>query len=156
MALSAELAEDFSALAAKYPERRAALIPALHRLQSMRDGWLSPESIEDCAEWFELEPVEVYEVASFYPLFHLKPGGEHVVGVCRNLACHLRGARAIIAEVQSATGAEVGGTSEDGRFTVETLECQGACTAAPMIVVDGEYVENIAPDQVAGILGELA
>ncbi|MDP6368929.1 MAG: NAD(P)H-dependent oxidoreductase subunit E, partial [Planctomycetota bacterium] len=148
-------ATDFAALAAKYPERRAALIPALHRLQAMRDGWLSPESIEDCAEWFELEPVEVYAVASFYPMFHLAPVGEHVVGVCRNIACHLRGAGRVLAEVENATGAKAGSTSENGRFTVETLECQGACTAAPMIVVDGEYIENIDPAGVGEILGGL-
>jgi len=156
MALSEMLRREFDELAQRYPERRAALIPALHRCQEELGGWLSPETMEDCAAYFELEPVEVYSVASFYPMFHLKPVGKHVVGVCHNISCDLRGAPEILERCEQVTGASPGRNSGDGRFHLERLECQGACTTAPMIVVDGVYHEELEPDDVDRILGELS
>lgn len=155
MSISQQLRSDLEELTTHYPQRRAALIPALHRCQEEMGGWLSPETLEDVAEFFDLEPVEVYGVASFYPMFHLKPVGRHVVGVCRNISCDLRGAPEIIEAVCRITGAQVGGTSADGNFTVEVLECQGACTNAPMMVVDGTYHENLDPQAVERILGAI-
>ena len=156
MALPDKLVSELDELCTHYPERRAALVPALHRCQEELGGWISPEVIEACAEYFELEPVEVYGVASFYPMFYLHPVGRHVVGVCRNISCDLRGAREILARASVVTGANVGETSEDGRFSLETLECQGACCDAPMMVVDGVYHENLFPDDVERILGGVA
>ena len=156
MALPAALVAELDELVTHYPERRAALIPALHRLQEELGGWISPEIMEDCGAYFDLEPVEVYAVASFYPMFHLRPVGEHVVGVCRNVSCDLRGAPGIVERVCERTGAPVGKNSPDGRFHVEVLECQGACTAAPMMVVDGEFHENLEVADVDRILGELS
>ncbi len=155
MALPKKLVREFDALAKNYPEKRAALIPALHRCQEELGGWISPEILEDCAEYFDLEPVEVYGVASFYPMFHLRPVGTHVVSVCHNISCDLRGAEDIVERACRVSGARVGETSADGKFYVERVECQGACTDAPMMVVDGEYHENLAPDDVDGILGGL-
>ncbi len=157
MALPDALIDELDELVGKYPDARAGLIPALHRCQEELGGWLSPEVLEDCAEYFGLEPVEVYGVASFYPMFHLQPVGRHVVGVCRNISCDLRGAPEILARACEVTGVLAPGrSSEDMRFHVETLECQGGCTDAPMMVVDGQYHENLAPDDVDRILGELA
>ena len=156
MALPEKLVEEFEELVRKYPERRAGLIPALHRCQEELGGWLSPETMEDVAEFFGLEPVEVYGVASFYPMFKLKPVGQHVIGVCHNLSCDLRGAEEILEHVCRRTGARVGGTSEDGRFTVQTLECQGACANAPMFDLDGVYHEDLDPEKVDSILGGLS
>ncbi len=155
MALPDNLVAEFTELVTHYPERRAGLIPALHRCQEELGGWLSPEILEDCAAFFELEPVEVYGVASFYPMFRLAPPGRHVVGVCHNIACDLRGASEILERVCQVTGASNHGTSEDGRFSVTTLECQGACTAAPMFDLDGVYHENLALSDVDRILGGL-
>ena len=81
MALPEKLLRELDLLARKYPEKRAALIPALHRCQEELGGWISPDTMEDIAAYFDLEPVEVYGVASFYPMFHLRPVGKHVVGV---------------------------------------------------------------------------
>jgi len=147
-----KLVEEFDELVQHYPERRAALIPALHRCQEELGGWISPETMEDCADYFGLEPVEVYGVASFYPMFHLKPVGKHVVGVCRNISCDLRGAEDILAAARSATGCDVGRVSDNGEYYLEVLECQGACCDAPMMVVDGEYHENLEPGDVAGVV----
>lgn len=156
MALSQSLRAEIEDLTRRYPQRQAALIPALHRCQEENGGWLSPELLEACAELLGLEPIEVFGVASFYPMFHLRPVGKHVIGICRNIACDLRGAEDVIEQVCRKTGARPGGTSPDGRFTVVLLECQGACTAAPMLDLDGTYHEDLDAEKVDRILGELS
>jgi NADH-quinone oxidoreductase subunit E len=156
MALPARLAAEIDALAGRYPHARAALIPALHRCQAELGGWISPETMEDVAAHFGLEPVEVWGVVSFYPMFHLAPPGKHVIGVCHNISCALRGAEDTLRQVCALTGAPDGGTSPDGRFTVRRVECQGACTGAPMLDLDGEYCEDLTPEKVERILGALS
>jgi len=151
--LPEKLRAEFTELVSHYPERRAALIPALHRCQEELGGWLSPDTLEACAAFFGLEPVEVFGVASFYPMFHLHPVGTHVVGVCHNISCALRGAEEILAEACRVTGARPGKVSPDGRFSVVRVECQGACASAPMLVLDGGFHENLAPADVAKVLG---
>jgi NADH-quinone oxidoreductase E subunit len=153
MALPEKLVREFDALVKKYPEKRAALIPALHRCQEELGGWLRPETLEDLAAWFGLEPVEVYGVASFYPMFRLKPTGKHVVSVCHNISCELRGATQLMEHVCKVTGARPYGTSADGKFTVWPVECQGACANAPMFDLDGVYHEDLTPEKATQILG---
>ena len=109
--------------------------------------------LEALAAYFRLEPVEVFGVASFYPMFHLRPVGQHLVGVCHNIACELRGAEEILATVCRVTGAKPGQVSPDGRFTVTRVECQGACTAAPMLVLDGVFHENLTGEAAGRLLG---
>jgi NADH-quinone oxidoreductase subunit E len=154
MALPQDLVREFDELVKNYPERRAALIMALHRCQET-SGWISPDTMEDLAAYFGLEPVEVYGVASFYPMFHLRPVGRHVVSICHNISCDLRGAQDVIAQVCKITGAPLFGTSADGRFTVTTVECAGACANAPMFDLDGVYHEDLDTDKVAKILGSV-
>jgi NADH-quinone oxidoreductase subunit F len=137
---------EIEALATHYPERRALLIPALHRCQEALGGWISPETLEACAKLLGLEPVEVFGVASFYPMFHLRPVGKRVVSVCHNVSCELRGASAVLERVCKLTGAEPGETSPDGQYTVKAVECQGACANAPMFDLDGVFHENLAPE----------
>ncbi len=153
MALPAALVSEFDELVTHYPEKRAALIPALHRCQEDLGGWVSPETMEAMAEYFDLEPVEVYGVVSFYPMFRLTPPGKHVIKVCHNVSCMLRGAEDVLARVCELTGAANHGTSEDGRFSVETVECQGACASAPMIDLDGKYHENLSLGKVSDLIG---
>ncbi len=153
MALPQALIAEFDELCTHYPERQAALIPALHRCQEELGGWISPETMEDCAAYFELEPVEVYGVVSFYPMFRLTPPGKHVVSVCHNISCTLRGSEEILRRVCEFTSAPVHGTSPDGKFTVEVVECQGACANAPMFDLDGTYHEDLEPADVDRILG---
>ena len=146
------LVAEFDELCTHYPERRAALIPMLHRCQEELGGWLSPDAIEACAAYLGLEPVDVYGVASFYPMFHLRPVGRHVVGVCHNISCELRGAGEILETACEVTGAPRGGTSSDGRFTVLGVECQGTCTNAPMLDLDGVFHERLTPADVRRLL----
>jgi NADH-quinone oxidoreductase E subunit len=150
--LPVALVREFDELCTHYPERQAALIPMLHRCQEELGGWIRPEVLEAVAAYLGMEPVEVYGVASFYPMFHLKPIGRHVVGVCHNVSCDLRGAEELMARVCKVTGAVKGGTSPDGRFTVLGVECQGACTNAPMFDLDGVFHERLTPDEAARIL----
>ena len=152
MALPQDLVREFDELVKNYPERRAALIMALHRCQETA-GWISPDTMEDLALYFGLEPVEVYGVASFYPMFHLRPVGRHVVSICHNISCDLRGAQDVIAQVCKITGAPLHGTSHDGKWTVETVECAGACANAPMLDLDGVYHEDLDEKKVAQIIG---
>jgi len=154
MALPEKLRSEFDELLTHYPDKRSALIPALHRVQEENEGWLSPELLEALAGYLELEPVEVFGVATFYPMFRTAPRGRHLVNICHNISCELRGAPDIVAKVCELTGAEVGDTSPDGRFTVATVECQGACTAAPMFEMDGRYHENLDEAAVEKILRE--
>lgn len=156
MSLTKELITEFNELRTHYPEHRAALIPALHRCQEDLGGWLSPDIIEAVAEYFEMEPVEVFAVASFYPMFFLKPVGRHVVSICRNISCDLRGADDIVARACELTGVKPGQSSADGKIYLETVECQGGCANAPMMVVDGKYHEDLEADDVNKILGGLA
>jgi len=155
-ALPPELVAEFDALVRNYPERRAALIPMLHRCQEELGGWLSPDTMEAVAGYLDMEPVEVWGVATFYPMFRMSPPGRHVVSICHNISCDLRGAQDIVRHVCRITGAPVQGTSPDGRFTVEVVECQGACANAPMFDLDGTYHEDLDRERVERILGDLA
>jgi NADH-quinone oxidoreductase subunit E len=155
MALPEHIARELETLTRNYPQKRAALIPARHRCQEELGGWISPETMEDLAAFFDLEPVEVFGVASFYPMFHLQPVGKHVVSVCHNISCDLRGADEIVEEACRITNAPLHGTSPDGRFTVHTVECQGACANAPMFDLDGVYHEDLDREKVRRILGDL-
>jgi len=153
--LPERLRTEFSELVTHYPERQAALIPALHRCQEELGGWLTPDTLEAVAEFFGLEPVEVFGVASFYPMFQLRPVGKHMVAVCHNIACELRGAEDVLREACRVTGAKPGHPSSDGRFSIMRVECQGACTAAPMLVLDGVFHENLAATDVERVLGSV-
>ena len=154
MALEANFVAEFDELAKNYPEKRAIMMLALHRLLGAR-GWLSPDALEDLAAYLGMEPVEVYGVASFYPMYRLRPCGKHVVSICHNISCDLRGAQDIIAAVCEATGAPLHGTSPDGKFTVTTVECAGACANAPMLDLDGTYHEDLTPEKAKRILGSV-
>ena len=158
MALPDNLIAEFDELVKNYPEgkegKRSGLIPALHRCQEELGGWISPEIMEDLAGYFDLEPAEVYGVASFYPMFRLTPRGKHVVKVCHNISCDLVGARDVLAKAKELTGAEVHGTSADGRFTLEVVECQGCCATAPMIDLNDEFHENLTLGELERLIGE--
>jgi len=150
--LPPELVREFDELCTHYPARRAALIPMLHRCQEELGGWIKPEVLEAVARYLDLEPVDVFGVASFYPMFHLAPVGRHLVGVCHNISCDLRGAADILRKACEVTGAPAGGTSPDGRFTVHGVECQGTCTNAPMLDLDGVFHERLTLADVERIL----
>jgi len=134
-----------------YPDKRGALLPVLHMVQDTF-GYISLEAEEYVAGLFELSPAHVHEVVTFYTLYFREPKGRHVVAVCHNLSCHLAGAPAILAHVKGRLGIEVGETTEDGRVTLQSVECLCACEAAPMMQVDDRYELDLTPEKVDRIL----
>ena len=126
-------------LQALYPDRQAALLPVL-RLAQDTFGYVSPEVEVYVAGLFELSPAHVHEVVTFYTLFFQQPVGRHVISVCHNLSCSLRGAEEVVAHLEERFGIEAGETTPDGRVTLLRVECLCACEAAPMMQVDEEYV----------------
>ena len=153
-ALSTETRARIDAEIAKYPQKRGALLPALHLVQAER-GWISPEQAAELAAVFGIRPVEVLEVVSFYNMFYDRPQGRHHVYVCTNLPCSLRGARTLLAELEAHLGVRAGETTRDGRVTLGHEECLGACAYAPMLRVDDVYHENLDAEQALAIVDGL-
>jgi NADH-quinone oxidoreductase subunit E len=151
IAFSAEQLAEVRRLQSLYPDTRGALLPVLHMAQDTF-GYISLEAEEYVAGLFGLSPAHVHEVVTFYTLYFREPKGRHVVAVCHNLSCHLAGAPDILAHVKRRLGIEVGETTEDGRVTLQAVECLCACEAAPMMQVDDRYELNLTPARVDAIL----
>ncbi len=151
---SPEQVAEVRRLQSLYPDRRGALLPVLHMAQDTF-GYISLETEVYVAGLFELSPAHVHEVVTFYTMYFQQPKGRHVVAVCHNLSCHLAGAPKILAHVKRTLGIEVGETTEDGRVTLQAVECLCACEAAPMMQVDDRYELNLTPEKVDRILESL-
>ena len=140
--------------AAKYPSRRAAVKSALRYCQE-EVGWVSNGVVTAVATHLGLEPIEVYEVATFYDMFYTEPGGRHRIRVCPNVSCMLRGAEPIVNHLKEKLGIKVGETSPDGRITLLEAECLAACGGAPMLVCGNQYFENLTTDKLDSLLDQL-
>ena len=151
---SPEQQAEVRRLQSLYPDRQGALLPVLHLAQDVF-GYVSLEVEAYVAGLFDLSPAHVHEVVTFYTLYFQQPKGRHVVAVCHNLSCHLAGAPGIIEHLKRRLGIEVGETTEDGRVTLQAVECLCACEAAPMMQVDDRYELNLTPETVDRILGGL-
>ena len=140
----------------RYPEGRqkSALLPVLHIAQAENQGWLSPGMMDYVASLLQIEPIEVYEVASFYSMYNLKPVGNCVIEVCQTGPCWLKGAENIVAHFESRLGIKPGETTTDGKFTLKTVECLAACGTAPVIQVGTEYHENLTTEKVDELLDQ--
>jgi NADH-quinone oxidoreductase subunit E len=154
MVISAATRAAIDAETAKYPRKRGALLPALHLVQK-ESGWISPEAARELAAIFELHPIEVQEVVTFYNMFYDRPQGRHHVYVCTNLPCSLRGARELLRGLEAHLGVESGETTKDGRVTLGHEECLGACAWAPMLRVGETYHENLDLDAAKRIVDGL-
>lgn len=141
----------------RYPEgkQKSALIPTLHIAQDESNGWLPVEVMDHVAELLKILPVEVYEVASFYTMFNLKPVGKYVLEVCKTGPCMVCGSDAIINHIKQKLNIEDGETTADGLFTLKTAECLGACGYAPMMQLGKTYREHLTIEKVDQILEEL-
>ena len=141
---------------ARYPEgkQKSALLPVLHLAQEENNGWLSVEAMDYVAELLKLKPVEVYEVASFYSMYNLKPVGKYVFEVCQTGPCMVRGSDEIIAYIKEKLGIAVNETTVDGMFTLKTVECLGACGYAPMMQLGKYYTEHLTKEKVDQIVEE--
>lgn len=143
-------------LVKRYPEgkHKSALIPVLHIAQAEFGGWLSPAAMALVARTLGLQEIEVYETASFYSMFNLKPVGKCLIEVCRTSSCWLCGAEDIIEHIENKLGIQVGETTPDGLFTLKAVECLGSCGTAPMMQVGADYYENLSPEKVDKLLDE--
>lgn len=137
-----------------YPEAKikSALLPVLHVAQAEFGGWLSPEVMDYVASVLKIKPIEVFEVASFYTMYNLKPVGKCVLEVCQTSSCWLNGAEDIVKYIEKKLNIKVGETSKDGMFTLKTAECLGSCGTAPMLQCGASYHENLTYDKVDSIL----
>jgi NADH-quinone oxidoreductase subunit E len=151
IAFSPEQLAEVRRLQGLYPDKRGALLPVLHMAQDVF-GYVSLEAQEYVGGLFGLAPSHVHEVVSFYTLYFQQPKGRHVVAVCHNLSCYLAGSRDILAHVKQRLGIGVGETTDDGRVTLQSVECLCACEAAPMMQVDDRYELNLTPEKVDRIL----
>ena len=140
----------------RYPEgkHKSAIIPVLHLAQDEFGGWLSVDAMDYVAELLRLEPIEVYEVATFYSMYNLKPVGRYIFEVCWTGPCMLKGSDDIIAYIKQVLGIGVGETTADGMFTLKAVECLGACGYAPMMQLGKYFREHLTPAKVDGIIAE--
>jgi NADH-quinone oxidoreductase subunit E len=141
----------------RYPEGRqkSALLPLLHVAQAEFGGWLSPATMDYIAALLNIKPIEVYEVASFYTMYNLRPVGKCVLEVCRTGPCWLRGSDDIIEYLENKLGIKAGETTPDGMFTLKTVECLASCGTAPMMQVGNDYIENLSVEKMDEILLKL-
>jgi len=142
---------------ARYPEdrRSSATIALLDLAQRQNGGWLSREAIEFVAQYLEVAPIRVYEVASFYTMFNLKPVGKHFIQVCRTTPCWLRGSDGITNACKKKLGVGLQEVTADGMFSIIEVECLGACANAPMVQINDHYYEDLTPQRMEEIIDEL-
>ena len=147
---------EFNRLVARYPEgkQKSALLPALHLAQESFDGWLPAELMDYIANLLKIEPIEVYEVASFYSMYNLKPVGKFIFEVCQTGPCMISGSDDIIAYIQQKLDIKPGQTTQDGVFTLKLVECLGACGYAPMMQVGEIFKEHLTKERVDEIIIE--
>ena len=143
-------------IVARYPDgkQKSALLPVLHLAQDEFGGWLSVDVMDYVATLLKLEPIEVYEVATFYSMYNLKPVGRYIFEVCQTGPCMLRGSDEIIDYIKKKLGIGVGETTADGLFTLKTVECLGACGYAPMMQLGKFFREHLTPEKVDQIIEE--
>jgi NADH-quinone oxidoreductase E subunit len=147
-----KIRERLEALFPKYPTKQACLLPALWMVQEER-GWISPAAMAEVAQMLGLTPAYVRGVVTFYTMYHTHPVGRHFIQVCTTSPCHLCGSEDVIKALLKDTGCgELGATSADGRFTVIEVECLGACGFSTPIMVGDDFIENVSPERVPGIL----
>ncbi len=155
-ALSEKTREQIRAVFAKYPNKRAATLPALHIIQD-EHRQVSTEALREVAELLELHPAEVADTLSFYGFFRNEkdPLGKHRVWICRSLSCALRGGEELLSAVSERLSVEVGKTTADGKVTLEFAECLGACEGAPCILVNDDCHMNMTADSANKLIQEL-
>ncbi|HEY7379885.1 MAG TPA: NAD(P)H-dependent oxidoreductase subunit E [Gaiella sp.] len=149
------LAAMVDELRARYPDPRSAVLPALQLAQAEHGGWLPEEALREVADALELTPAYCLSVASFYDMFRLEPVGTHLVEVCTNVSCAVRGAQQVVDAFERTLGIETGDTSEDGAFTLRTVECLGGCGWATVVAVNNRHRLRVRAGDVPGIVQEL-
>jgi NADH-quinone oxidoreductase subunit E len=156
MKFSDEKLKEVDELISHYPEgkQKSAILPILHLAQQEFGGWLDAPVMDYVASILKIEPVEVYEVATFYSMYNLKPVGRYVFEVCQTGPCMINGSDAIIKYIGEKLGIKPGGTTSDSMFTLKTVECLGACGYAPMMQLGKHYREHLTKEKVDAIIEE--
>ena len=155
--LSDEVKSQIDHWLTKYPadQKQSAVIPALHILQDANKGWLTTELMDALADYLGMPKVAVYEVASFYSMYELKPVGRHKICVCTNISCLLCGSDSVVSHLKQKLGIDWGQTTADGKFTLKQVECLAACGGAPAMQIGKDYYENLTPEKIDTILAGL-
>jgi NADH-quinone oxidoreductase E subunit len=143
--------QEIEDIRAKYPNARAALLPAIYVAQR-EFGWLSPEAYEAVADLLGVPKATVRGVATFYAMYKQKPMGRHLIQLCTNVSCMILGAERLVDFLKTAYGVEPGGVSPDGRFSLVIMECIGACGTAPAMLVNDDFHENLTEKNLQEIL----
>lgn len=155
--ISTESRVEIDKWIAKYPEnqKQSASMAALRIVQDANGGYLTEPLMDAVAAYLEMPRISVYEVASFYSMYELKPVGKHKICVCTNISCMLCGSEEIVSHLTKRLGIGLGETTKDGRITLKEVECLGACVGAPMLQISDTYYENLTPESIDAILEQL-
>jgi NADH-quinone oxidoreductase subunit E len=153
---SQEKINKVNELISRYPQgkQKSALLPILHLAQQEFGGWLDVSTMDYVASLLQLQPVEVYEVATFYSMYNLKPVGKYVFEVCQTGPCMVKGSDDIIDYIKQKLGIGIGETTSDGLFTLKVVECLGACGYAPMMQLGKTYREHLTKERVDQVIEE--
>ncbi|MBL3616847.1 MAG: NADH-quinone oxidoreductase subunit NuoE [gamma proteobacterium endosymbiont of Lamellibrachia anaximandri] len=151
---STEIRGEIDQWVAKYPAdwKQSAVMAALRIVQDANGGWLTTELMNDVAAYLDMAPIAVYEVATFYSMYELKPVGKHKICICTNVSCMINNSDRVVDHLEDRLGIKLGQTTEDGRFTLKEVECLGACGGAPMMQIGKQYYENLTPEIIDSIL----
>ncbi len=155
--LSAQVRDAIDQWLLRYPpeQKRSAVLEALRLAQEDNQGHLNEEIMDAVADYLEIPPIAVYEVASFYTMYNLKPVGRHVINVCSSISCLLSDSEKIICHLQQRLGVGLDETTSDGKFTLREVECLAACANAPVAHVGQKYYENLTFEKADAMLDEL-
>lgn len=151
--ISHERMREIDTWIAKYPaeQKQSAVMSALRIVQE-EHGYLSPQMMDAIAAYLDMPAIAVYEVASFYTMYEHKPIGRNLINVCTNISCKLRDSASVVAQLETTLGINLGDTTADGRFTIRSVECLGACVNAPMMQINKDYHENLTREKIEEIL----
>ncbi|CAB4656249.1 MAG: hypothetical protein RLZ49_804 [Actinomycetota bacterium] len=155
MSLSESTRVQAREIISRYPQARSALLPMLHLVQS-EEGYVSADGIALCADELSLTTAEVAAVATFYTMYHRKPAGEYHIGVCINPGCGILGGDAIWEKLSSRLGIGHDEVTPDGKISLERIECQAACTHAPVMTANWEFLDNMTPESAIDVVEKLA
>ena len=156
--LSAHARAEIDHWLTRYPadQKQSAVLAALREVQHENGGYLTTELMDAVADYLEMPPIAVYEVASFYSMYELKPVGRHCIAVCTNISCMLRGCETVLAYIEKKLGIKLGDSTSDGKFYLKKEEeCLAACCGAPMMQVNHVYYEHLTPEKVDQVLDSL-
>lgn len=153
--ISEQAKERMRSLGARYPMSRSAVLPSLHIAQE-EEGYITQEGVAAVAETLNLTVDDVKSVATFYTMYYHRPHGQKVISVCTGISCYLRNCDGLVEHLEQHLGIKRGETTPDGKFTLECMECLASCGTAPVLQVNGEFVENVTLEMADALVDELS